>query len=150
MPTEVFKNMLTSSSYGEDFSHLVDENLELDPVAGEKVITTLDPEEIRDYRNLLGIRQRFMDITEDLREAADISVALSITDGGKSLQDSLSGVSSDPEVQSLLHEWFYMDALWQKVRSVFWFNIRQRTGCFTKFLEVRAGYSVVELGSKAG
>lgn len=143
---------IASSVYAdpEGYGAFVDSSsLELEPVAGNRVLGALTDEEIRKYLNVLGIEAEKVGLLENIQSNVSTSVAKSILDNEGHLSDELIRTINSGEMGAeFMEEYFFLDNLYTHKVSEFWFIVRLRLQTFATRLSIRAGYKVVVTGSK--
>lgn len=131
------------------------EDIELDPVGGVPVITTLTADEQITYRELVIVKAGINEFTRDLSARLFTKTAEAINiaaDPGElpKLMANYRMFENDAEAETFFTE----EARSKYLESAFWYMLRNRIlfetnrNTYGSRLGIRAGFTVVDLGKK--
>jgi hypothetical protein len=123
---------------------------ELEPVAGDRIIGTLGGNLPDTFVELTILEMELEDIAQDLRARAVKHVSNIILDGetdsAKLMQEATTHGLFHSEEEAA--ELFEKQALYYKMHSDFWYNVRTLFDCWNDWLSIRHDFHIVSVGKK--
>lgn len=124
-------------------------DVELDPVAGFEVMGTLLEEERVVFLEMLATENILNDFGKELyaRSAEAVAETTRNVDSPEELRENLLDralFQSREEAE----DFFYETAKHDFLKTLFWFNVRERLQTFATSLTIRAGFTVCKTGYK--
>jgi hypothetical protein len=126
----------------------VEENLE--PVAGDRIIGTLGGNMPDAFCEMTILEMELEEFSQKLRERAVSRVSNLILEGEMDMSQIMSQALDHGLFDSELEasEIFEKQALYYKLHSEFWYNVRTLFDCWNEWLAIRHDFHIVSLGKK--
>jgi hypothetical protein len=122
----------------------------LEPVAGDKIIGTLGGNMPDAFVEMTILELELEEFAATLRERAVNRVAGQIIEGNMDMQSIMTQAldhglfTSETEAADM----FEKQALYYKLHSEFWYNVRTLFDCWNDWLAIRHDFHIVSLGKK--
>lgn len=126
-----------------------EENLELDPVGGRRVLGILNEEERRNFRIMIGVEGMLSDRIEELVTSTNLRAAEKMIENGGNLDmGDIRRIQQGTLSPEAAEELYMLEAIAIKAKGDFWYSVRYRLQTFATYLEIAANYRVVLAGKK--
>lgn len=137
-----------SAKYRTDYLDYVDD-VELDPVAGQKVIGTLTDDEIVEYKHYIATDAAYADLVDDINADYNNTLARVISaHHGQPTQEEINAALRNRLTDDEIEEYWHLQFLVVQRSSAFWYKLRFRLQTFATNISIREGFTVVSLGRK--
>jgi hypothetical protein len=123
----------------------------LEPVAGARILGTLDTPLQAQYVELVEIETELMDLTDAMRKdvVSKVSNELMEWDGTPDVEWLRKvGDAAAFKDEAAAYNYFELVARWHEANSAFWYSAKLTFKCFNDTCSIRQGFTVVSLGKK--